>query len=721
MYPRFMPIWLSFVLCISSFVACAGSDGKEIDRYAVVSRYNPTRNASSTETPMQVGNGNFAFGADVTGLQTFQPFAIMSSWGWKNDSLPPGRTLEDVLAYKGTSLDNHGRNVTYMYDGVPDLMQWLISNPNRVNLGRVGLFFLSTSGEVLNVSESDLENKTQKLDLWTGVITSSFSLSGINVTVKTVCAQDVDVVGVQINSSLVSQGRLGLFLDFPWNDGSTLFSAPFVGRFDATSNHTTSLIQESHPPKGSQAQIVHTLVNNSFITTIGGSKFNISRDSPDAHRYSFIPSRKSSVFSISLSYALQSPGYVPGFKSVQRSSMKAWKSFWTDAGFVDVYTGSTDPRADELQRRIILSSYLERVNEAGDYPPQESGLVNDGWNGKFHLEMVYWHSVHWALWGKWDLLHRILPFSRFLETSIERAQTQQGWPKGARWGKMSDPSGRSAPGEINELLIWQQVHPLVFAEYEYRAFPSREVLTKWRTIIKETADWMSVFAYYNESTGKYDIGPPLFLVNENTDPLTTRNPAFELSYWRYGLQLAEAWFERLDEEVPEDWMTVQENLANLPIDNGTYSLYEGIESDFWTDPAYVNDHPSLVGLYGWLPETRGLNLTIAKATMEKTWTYWNISMCWGWDFGMLAMSAARNNEPEQAISWLLHDLFSFDDVGMPSAGFGGLVPPPYFPSSGSLLLAIAMMAEGWDGSSGAAPGFPQSGWNVRTEGMAKAL
>ena len=62
-----------------------------IDRRTIVSRYNLVRNASSASTPMQVGNGNFAFGMDATGLQTFQPFAILSSWGWKNDSLPDGK------------------------------------------------------------------------------------------------------------------------------------------------------------------------------------------------------------------------------------------------------------------------------------------------------------------------------------------------------------------------------------------------------------------------------------------------------------------------------------------------------------------------------------------------------------------------------------------------------------------------------------------------------
>jgi hypothetical protein len=90
-----------------------------------------------------------------------------------------------------------------------------------------------------------------------------------------------------------------------------------------------------------------------------------------------------------------------------------------------------------------------------------------------------------------------------------------------------------------------------------------------------------------------------------------------------------------------------------------------------------------------------------------------------WDFPMLAMSAARNGNPTKAISWLLHPLFQFDDVGMPIGG--ARVPTPYFPGSGALLYAIGMMAEGWDGSTRGAPGFPESGWNVRTEGMNKAL
>jgi hypothetical protein len=86
---------------------------------------------------------------------------------------------------------------------------------------------------------------------------------------------------------------------------------------------------------------------------------------------------------------------------------------------------------------------------------------------------------------------------------------------------------------------------------------------------------------------------------------------------------------------------------------------------------------------------------------------------------MLAMSAARNGEVNQAIEWLLHPLFEFDDVGMPIGGVR--VPTPYFPGSGALLYAVGMMAAGWDGSHGNAPGFPNQNWNVRFEGLSKAL
>lgn len=247
-----------------------------------------------------------------------------------------------------------------------------------------------------------------------------------------------------------------------------------------------------------------------------------------------------------------------------------------------------------------------------------------------HEEMYFWHSAHWALWNNWDLLRRSSSvYSRFLAGSLQRAQIQQGWGSGARWPKMTDPSGRSAPGQINNLLIWQQPHPLIFAQYEYQAFPTRETLEKWGDVVRETANWMGEFAWYNSTTGVYDLGPPMYVVSEDTSPNVTQNPALELAYWRLGFTIAENWMTRLGEDVPSHWSDVSRNLAKLPVDNGTYAVYEGIESNFWTDDAFTSDHPALVGLHGWLPPTDGLDLNMAKATAEKVWTSWNLNECWG--------------------------------------------------------------------------------------------
>ncbi|UCD52416.1 MAG: hypothetical protein JSW27_07215, partial [Phycisphaerales bacterium] len=45
-----------------------------IDRGSVVNRHNVTLTAPDPLTPLSVGNGEFAFNADITGLQTFPEF-----------------------------------------------------------------------------------------------------------------------------------------------------------------------------------------------------------------------------------------------------------------------------------------------------------------------------------------------------------------------------------------------------------------------------------------------------------------------------------------------------------------------------------------------------------------------------------------------------------------------------------------------------------------------
>src|SRR5829696_5341924 len=68
-----------------------------IDRAALVRRHDPVLRKLDPLAPLSVGNGQFAFTADVTGLQTFPeeyealaPLCTMSQWGWHTTPRPAG-------------------------------------------------------------------------------------------------------------------------------------------------------------------------------------------------------------------------------------------------------------------------------------------------------------------------------------------------------------------------------------------------------------------------------------------------------------------------------------------------------------------------------------------------------------------------------------------------------------------------------------------------------
>jgi hypothetical protein len=85
---------------------------------------------------------------------------------------------------------------------------------------------------------------------------------------------------------------------------------------------------------------------------------------------------------------------------------------------------------------------------------------------------------------------------------------------------------------------------------------------------------------------------------------------------------------------------------------------------------------------------------------------------------MLAMNSVRLGDKEVAVKHLLDITFPFDVVGMPIGG--PRVATLYFPGASGLLLAVAMMAGGWDGMERSGSQFPD-GWDVKVEGFTMGL
>jgi hypothetical protein len=679
---------LASVPALTAITAVASADAKTlIDRQTLLGRHDPVLHDIDIRSPLSVGNGQLAFTTDVTGLQSLPdlyeptiPLCTQSQWGWHSFPSPDGRTQADLRL---ESFDTYGRQVGYATssNGQEGLFNWLRENPHRLNLGRIGLLL-----DGAPLVSRDITNINQRLDLWTGILTSRFLLQGQPVLVVTCCPASRDAIAIQVASSLVPIGRLVVQIDFPY--GSPAITA---SDWNSRGKHTTKVQGENKNGCmiGRQLDADHYWVRlysagNTFVNLKGTHQMVLGGDAID----------------FTCEFTRDQPTAKPlPASAARKSSEHFWRDFWSRGGAIDL-SGSTDPRAEELERRIVLSQYLTAIQCSGTTPPQETGLTCNSWYGKFHLEMHWWHAAHFAHWSRTPLLERSMGFYTSILPVARDKATKQGY-SGARWPKMTSPDGHDGPSNIGELLIWQQPHPIMLAELCYRASPSRKTLERYREIVMETADFMADFAVLRD--GRFVLGPPVIPAQENHPPRETWNPTFELSYWREALGVAAAWRKRLGLPPLPKWDDVRTKLAPLPIADGVYLAHENCPQTY---TARNSDHPSMLGALGML-KGEGVDAETMRRTLHKVLKEWRWADTWGWDFPMAAMTATKLGEPETAIdclfiespknTWLANGHnWQRDDL------------PVYLPGNGGLLAAVALMA--------VRGGFPKS-WNVRWEGL----
>jgi len=545
-----------------------------IDRRALVDRHCPRLQRFDPSCPFTVGNGEFAFTADVTGLQTFSdlydptvPLGTMAQWAWRSQPPPPGRSSAD---FQWTNFNTHGRPVPYPYTGSlmffgvksaywpldpvkEEVGSWLERNPHRLHLGVLGLDLKGNYGQ--SIQPGDLTRIDQCLDLWSGILHSQFQLSGSPVSVWTACHPTLDLVAVEIESPLLAEGRqIGIRLAFPGANPYANHAKDWL----YPELHTTTIIGQTE----NTLQLERRLNDSRHFVRLGWNHARLAAGDP--HVFRLVPQPGSERLSLVLAFAPQPfASALPDAQTTFAASAVQWAGFWQSGGAVEL-AGSTDPRANELERRIVLSQYLTAVQCCGSTPPAETGLTCNSWYGKFHLEMHWWHAAHFALWGRIDRLQRSLAWYQSILPQARATARRQGYA-GARWPKQTSPDGQETPCSIGPLLIWQQPHPLLYAEYCWRETPTRATLDEFAAIVEATAEFMAAYAHFDPATKTYGLGPPLIPAQENHDPGGVRNPTFELAYWAFGLELAQTWRKRLGLARRAHWDDVVRRLAPLPV------------------------------------------------------------------------------------------------------------------------------------------------------------
>lgn len=688
-------------------VSCTTTKPEKIDREALVMRNNPQVTAVDSLSSLSVGNGEFAFTVDATGLQTFPdyyrrgvPLGTQSQWGWH--SFPNTENYRPEEALKEYDFGRGHKELYAVPSGesgrAAEAAEWFRMNPHRIHLGMIGFDWNDAA------APTELTQVSQRLDLYNGCIRSNFTHHATAYEVATVCHPELDVVTASVRTRGDETPAIRLRFPFP-----TAMHSDDACDWTKPECHYTKVVSRTDHSVLLKRKIDSTVY---YVCLQWETPASLQEES--VHHFVLRAKGDKLDFSCSFSEAMPE-GKLPSFSDTRQEASVWWKDFWQTGGVID-FSACRDPRAKELERRVVLSQYLTAIQCAGSTPPQETGLTYNSWFGKFHLEMIWWHEAHFALWGRSRMLERTLPWYEKAAPIAREIAERQGF-KGLRWMKMTDPSGVEAPSKVGSFLIWQQPHYIYLAELAYRARPTKETLELYAPLVQETAEFMADYVTYDSIHSQRYVLKGCIPAQETLKAGETVNPPFELSYWHFALSTAQHWLERSGAPRNAHWDEILAGLSPLAA-NGD-SLYLAAESavDTYKDVRFTSDHMAVLGALGILPMNRLIDSVCMRKTLHWVWDNWNWNKTWGWDYPMTAMNAARIGEPEKAVSALLMDKRTNTYLAN-GHNYQDERLRIYLPGNGGLLTAVAMMCAGWDGCQTLNPGFPKDGnWEVKWEGL----
>ncbi len=362
-----------------------------IDREALVTRHSVRLAAVDPGSFVTLGNGEFAFSADVTGLQTFngsyECLNTQAHWGWHR--VPVAAAHANLSTWHERAIRVSGHTAFYPAhdpaDRQPDaIWNFLRANPHRLNLMRTFLRRRMHDGKPgAPIAPGEVGHIRQTLNMWSGTVDSKFELDGAAVRIQTAVHPRLDAVALRLCSPLVAERRLAVGLAFPY--GSEAFKGG--SNWDAPRRHTSAFASPPQPCDASPV-LLHTLDETSYYVHLRLNSSGGATSCPQLwaearpHDWSIGLATEGSTAScieVSLWLApLRQPAQVPSVAETFEASAAYWPSAWRRGAALEL-AGSSAPGAFELEARTVLSQWISMTQEAGSNPPQETGLMTNSW------------------------------------------------------------------------------------------------------------------------------------------------------------------------------------------------------------------------------------------------------------------------------------------------------------------------------------------------------
>lgn len=546
-------------------------------------KYNLKFNHIDSKNPVTIGNGDFAITLDQTGTQSLYetykdiPLSTMSNKNWfYKDKKNIKPSYVDGKAYMLFNLDNDPNYQTNrQYPFKYSFMQILLYDNDKL------------------IDINNIKDVKQELDLYKGIVTSSFNYKEkINKTISFIY-QDHDEFNFKLQSDNLN---LALKFNYP-----------------------------SYTKNGYRLDILpNVLVKEDRITLLYDDKNSLSFKLKSSSNYQIV--ENTLIFddnNVSFSLALD-----------EIKEGKLLDEFWKcDNGIII--------DNEELVKKMVLSKYLLHVNSTGIYPPQESGLTYNCWNSKFHLEMHLIHSL-WNIYNNHvgDLVKSFDYYLSIMPSSLKRASLN-GY-KGLRFPKMTGPDGEDSPSNIGPLLIWQAPHILFMLQEIYYLYNKENIIKKYEPLISGTIDFMISFLTLKDL--KYQMLDPLLEACESIPLDRCQNPSFELEYWRYTLERQPKIDTVLYGHQRYDYLDIASKITTPKEDDGIYLKTYGVIDKY----DLYKDHPTEGFLMSFFKSK-----IVDKEKMVKTIDYilknMDLSSYWGWDFPFLGLSLLNCGEIEKSI------------------------------------------------------------------------
>lgn len=546
-------------------------------------KYNLKFNHIDSKNPVTIGNGDFAITLDQTGTQSLYetykdiPLSTMSNKNWfYKDKKNIKPSYVDGKAYMLFNLDNDPNyQINRQYPFKYSFMQILLYDNDKL------------------IDINNIKDVKQELDLYKGIVTSSFNYKEkINKTISFIY-QDHDEFNFKLQSDNLN---LALKFNYP-----------------------------SYTKNGYRLDILpNVLVKEDRITLLYDDKNSLSFKLKSSSNYQIV--ENTLIFddnNVSFSLALD-----------EIKEGKLLDEFWKcDNGIII--------DNEELVKKMVLSKYLLHVNSTGIYPPQESGLTYNCWNSKFHLEMHLIHSL-WNIYNNHvgDLVKSFDYYLSIMPSSLKRASLN-GY-KGLRFPKMTGPDGEDSPSNIGPLLIWQAPHILFMLQEIYYLYNKENIIKKYEPLISGTIDFMISFLTLKDS--KYQMLDSLLEACESIPLDRCQNPSFELEYWRYTLERQPKIDTVLYGHQRYDYLDITSKIITPKEDDGIYLKTYGVIDKY----DLYKDHPTEGFLMSFFKSK-----IVDKEKMVKTIDYilknMDLSSYWGWDFPFLGLSLLNCGEIEKSI------------------------------------------------------------------------